>query len=252
MVWSHSRLTTFEDCPYKFLLSYIDPQPDEPLFFSQYGSLVHNLLADMYLGKVNASSLALMYLNSFKSSVPPSSPSMTVWQKYFSQGLAAVKKPFAPGGDILSVERKFNFEIEGVPFVGFADLIFRDNEHGLCIMDHKSRDLKPRSRRSKPTKSDELLDKYFRQLYLYAAAMEFEDHVLPDTLCFNCFRTGIQIFEPFKASRLDDAKSWAARQVSEIMAESDWQPSCEYFKCKYICGFHGSCAYYQMSGGDKS
>ena len=36
MTWSHTRLVTFEDCPYKFLLRYILDLPPGEHFFSSY------------------------------------------------------------------------------------------------------------------------------------------------------------------------------------------------------------------------
>lgn len=252
MVWSHSRLTTFEDCPYRFLINYILPEQQDPLFFSSCGGFVHGLLADLYSGNTKLDDLPLRYLTGFRTNVVHTAPSHSIYSKYFSQCLTAVRNPFMPNGDILFVEKDFTFEINGYPFVGVADLIFIDDEHGICIMDHKSRDLKPRSGKIKPTKSDQLLEKYFRQLYLYAAALYQTCGIFPDSLAFNCFRTGIQIIEKFDPVAFESAKNWATGLIQSIVAESNWIPHCDFFKCKYICGFHKSCAYYQLSGGDKS
>ena len=51
---------------------------------------------------------------------------------------------------------------------GVIDLVGRSDTGGLVIVDHKSRALKPRSKRKKPTKTNQELDEYLRQLYLYA------------------------------------------------------------------------------------
>lgn len=251
MVWSYSRLTTYEDCPYKFLLGYILAEQEARQFFSDYGSFVHDLLASFYSGNVKKEDLLLQYLAGFCFNVAGKPPSRDIHSKYFSDGVSAMKNPFVPAGKVLSVEHEFSFSLQGHSFVGFSDLITEDAQNGICIVDHKTRILKPKSGRKKPTKSDLLLDRYFRQLYLYAAALEFEQGVLPSQLCFNCFRSGTQIIHQFEPVAFEETKSWALSTIESIHAERDWNPNFEYFKCKNICGFHDACAYYQMMGGDK-
>lgn len=67
----------------------------------------------------------------------------------------------------------------------------------LCILDHKSRSLKPRSNRKKKPKTDEEPDQYLRQLYLYSIPITNEFGRMPAFLKFNCYRTGVRIKEPF-------------------------------------------------------
>lgn len=251
MTWSHSRLTSFEDCPYRFFLKYIQPQYDEPLFFSQFGGFIHSLLAEFYSGNLAKTDLPLAYISRFNDAVFAAPPSEKIYGNYFSQGLASMRNPFMINGDILDVEQGFNFTINGLRFTGFVDLVFQNDEYGLCIVDHKSRDLKPRSTRKTPTKSDELLDQYFRQLYLYAEAVREVYGKFPNTLCFNCYRSGIQIYEPFDECKFEHVKQWANCIVESINVERKWIPRLNVFTCKNICGLHNACDYYQMFGGDK-
>ena len=206
---------------------------------------MHSLLADLYLGNIAQADMPMKFLTGFRSCVCNAAPSRDIYMKYFSQCNEAVRSPFVPNGDVIDVERRFEFDVLGHPFTGVADLIFRDEEHGLCIMDHKSRDLKKFSGRRKPTKSDQLLERYFRQLYLYAAALQQTFGLLPDSLAFNCFRTGLQIFQKFDTEAFEATKSWATNLIRTIVAEAYWLPDCDFFKCKYICSLHRSCAYYQ-------
>ena len=43
-IWSFSRLTTYDRCPYGFYLQYIKQLEQEENAFAQYGSFMHELL----------------------------------------------------------------------------------------------------------------------------------------------------------------------------------------------------------------
>lgn len=100
--------------------------------------------------------------------------------------------------------------MNGVPFIGYIDFL-GELDGSLYVVDNKSRVLKPRSKREKPTKTDEELDAYLKQLYLYSAAVEEEYGVRPCKLCFNCFRTDTFIEEPFLDKDYEGAKPMACR-----------------------------------------
>ena len=119
-----------------------------------------------------------------------------------------------------------------------------EDEHGkLYITDHKSRALKPRSNRKKPTLGDIELDKYLRQLYIYASAVYQMYGRYPDYLEFNCFRTGTWICEPFKEERLDEVEVWATKLIDEITATNDWHANLDFWFCKQLCDVATECEY---------
>lgn len=115
------------------------------------------------------------------------------------------------------------------------------------ILDNKSRDLKPRSLRKKPTKSDGELDSYLRQLYLYSVPIKDLFDTYPDRLEFNCFRTGQLISEPFQEKALGTTKEWALQTIEKITENDDWSPQMDYWKCRYLCDLNQHCEYYQMN-----
>ena len=118
----------------------------------------------------------------------------------------------------------------------------------MYVVDNKSRVLKPRSKRAKPTKTDEELDSYLIQLYLYSAAVEQEYGKLPKSLCFNCFRTPIFIEEPFKEEAYAASKLWLSDKVEAIKRETDFRPNMEFFKCKHLCEMQDFCEYCELAG----
>lgn len=247
MTWSYSRISSFVSCPYKFFLTYIKPCPQRPLFFSGYGSFMHELLADYYRGKKSREALVRTYLTGFQTNIPGRAPDGKIFSNYFHQGLSHLKGLEMPKENILGVEKQVSFQVGDRPFIGYIDLLLQDRENGnITILDHKSRALKPRSTRRKHTKSDEELDRYLRQLYLYSIPVEREYGILPSFLAFNCYRSSALIREPFSPSAYCAAKEWATQSIDNIVHAEDFSPCIDYYFCRHICDVHDSCEYYAM------
>lgn len=244
MEWSYSRLTAFEQCPYQWYLKYIyGLEEKQSKFFSDFGSWVHQLLEDYFTGRIPKEQLAGKYLSGFRAHVIGEAPSQKIRQSYLEQGKQYFKRFSFPAREILLPEEKIHFNFAGHPFVVIIDLQSLDEEGKLCITDHKSHNLKPRSGRKKPTRSDEELDRYLRQLYLYAAAVREKHGAYPDYLEFNCFRTGTFIREPFRKEKLRETEQWAEDLIRTIRETDDWQPKEDYWFCTHLCDASGECKY---------
>ncbi len=243
--WSYSRIKQFESCPYAFLLHYIKHMPKKTLFFSSYGSFIHKLLERYLTGDLKKDELASEYLFLFKTKVRGKAPTPEIFKSYFEQGLNYLRGINFPYKNILAVEDKMNFDVEGNKFVGVVDCVAQDGDE-LVIVDHKSRALKERSQRKKPTKTDEELDSYLKQLYLYSFPVREKYGRFPDRLEFNCFRTGKIISEKFRESEVEKAKSWAVDSIKTITDNDDWSPKVDFWKCCHLCDFSPVCEYYQM------
>lgn len=245
MVWSYSRIKAFVDCPYRFYLKYIRHIHGKEMFFASYGTFMHKLIETYFKEGKSPRQLTDIYLRDFKKEVVGRAPNKTVFGNYFTGGLEYLRVihpfPYRPA----AIEKKVDFKVNGIPFIGYIDFL-GELDGSLYVVDNKSRVLKPRSKREKPTKTDEELDAYLRQLYLYSAAVEEEYGVRPHKLCFNCFRTDTFIEEPFLDRDYEGAKQWLAEMISEIRQESDFKPSCEFFKCTHLCEMQDECEYYQL------
>lgn len=247
MTWSHSRLGCYIQCPYQFYLKYIEALDGQPMFFASFGSLIHDLLAGYYRGETPAGELSSQFMMRFPFEVVGRAPSDTMRASYFRQGAECLRAPSPISGKILGVEERVSFDIGGRPFVGFVDLVYEDEDSALYILDHKSRALKSRSARKKPTKTDAELDEFLRQLYLYAIPIERKYGRFPDFLEFNCYRTGERIKEEFHLDALEETKRWALGTIENIRQESEWRPNLDYWRCKYMCGYYDQCEYAQMT-----
>lgn len=243
MTWSYSRLSAFESCPYRFFMKYLLNCDEEPQFFSQFGSFVHEIHQLVFESLLSKTSAASYYVRNFDERVTAKAPSKQIFTSYFKGGLDYFKHMPEFDGSVLGIEKEFHFDVDGYPFVGFADLLTRTDQ-GLLLYDHKARALKPRSNKKKPTVSDQELDRYFRQLYLYSIPIKEEYGEYPKELIFNCYRGGYFIKEPFSIEKLENAKSWASGTIRDIIATQQWQPRLEFFKCKYLCGLENDCSYF--------
>lgn len=246
MVWSYSRVKSFEDCPYKWYLRYIKKLHSKSGFFAEYGSFMHKLIELFLSGEKTRKQVCDMYIKDFKKEVKGRAPNPKIFKSYFSDGIQYLRTMEPPPLKIVAVEKKVEFEIDGLPFIGYIDLL-GENINGYYIIDHKSRKLKQRSRRAKPTKDDETLNEYLRQLYLYSSATFEEYGKFPLALCFNCFRTNSLIREPFDAEKYEEARKWLIESVKNIRQETEFRPNLEYFKCTNLCEMNDHCDYYKMN-----
>jgi len=249
MVWSYSRIESFHSCKYKFFLKYISQCEEEDKFYATYGSFIHKLIERFYRGGLPKEKMFTEFLTGFSENVKGTRPKQETVQKYIQCGVEYLKgfQPFPY--TFLDVEKRVDFEIDGLRFVGFIDFLGRDSDGSLVIVDNKSRDLKPRSGKAKPVVKDKELDAMLRQLYIYSAAIKREFGEYPKWLCFNCFRTGMFIKEPFSEESYNEAIDWAKQEIEEIKATEDFYPTIDPFYCTYICGVSEDCVYNQMTKG---
>ena len=242
MIWSYSRIEAFNDCPYRFFLRYIKRFKETDKFYASYGSFIHKLLEQYYKGELKKDEMLTTFLLDFQKEVRGIRPKETTVQKYINAGCEYLKsfKPFPY--KMIDVEKRAEFKIEDYSFIGFIDYL-GEEDGKLYVIDNKSRDLKPRSGRATPTVKDKELDSMLKQLYIYSAAIEQEYGMLPEALCFNCFRTGVFIKEQFDKLKYEEAKRWAIESIERISETEDFEPNREFFSCFYICGVSDHCEY---------
>lgn len=214
------------------------------MFYASYGSFVHSLIERYYSEELTASQLPSAFLLGFQSNVLGERPAQTTVTKFIQAGLQYFQafQPFP--FEKVAVEEKLTYDLDGLPFTAVVDYVgLRDGK--LAVIDNKSRELKPRSKRKKPTAKDIELEEMLRQLYLYAKGIQQKYGELPSSLCFNCYRNGQFIEEPFDQKAYIKTIDWAKRTAEELSNTEDFRPDMDYFKCRYLCGFHDQCIYYQ-------
>lgn len=242
MTWSYSRIKTYEDCSYKFFLKYIKEFNDEPMFYASYGKFMHKLIEQFYRGELTKEQMLATFLTDFKSEVKGVRPNDTSVSKYINAGCQYLRKFQSFPFNTIDIEKEVFFDVGDYKFTGFIDFI-GEHDGKLYIVDHKSRELSPRSGRITPTAKDRLLDDMLKQLYLYSVAIEQEFGCLPEALCFNCFKNGVFIKEPFDKQKYEETKQWAVDKIRQIENTESFDPNRNYFSCRWICGLHNHCPY---------
>lgn len=87
MTWSYSRISSFEDCPYRWYLKYLRGLRGGRRFFSDYGSFMHKTIEKYLTGSLPKSELVPYYLTNFAQEVRPPAPS------YPSQWMCTAMRP---------------------------------------------------------------------------------------------------------------------------------------------------------------
>lgn len=246
MTWSYSRLKLFETCQYAWYLRYLFGVKDQPNFYASYGSFVHHLIEKYYRDEISHQDLPIEFLMGFSYAIEGRYPRQEIVDKYIEAGHRYFREFSPMPYDMISIEERVEFRVGDNKFVGRIDFVGRDKDE-LAIVDHKSRDLKPRSKRKKPTQKDAELDDYLRQLYLYSIGVQEKYGELPSELCFNCFKSGIFIKEKFDQTAFNDAKRWATKTIDQIRNTDDFYPTVDWYYCTNLCGVKDECCYYEIT-----
>lgn len=252
MQWSYSRIKLFDTCRYAWYLKYLYGDEEEQNFYASYGGYIHKLIEKYYRDEISHQDLSMTYLMGFLYAVRGRRPKQEIVDRYLEAGLTYFQnfKPFRY--DMISVEERIIFDVSGRSFIGFIDYLGADGDE-LVVIDHKSRDLRQRSGRKKPTVKDKELDEFLKQLYLYSAGVEQKFGKFPSKLCFNCFKSGEFVEEQFDKGAYEEAKSWALESIKKIETAEKFYPNLDWFYCTNLCGYKGQCPYYDMAfGGGKS
>lgn len=239
MVFSFSRLSSFYQCKYQFYLQYIKCEEGENNFFAEYGSLIHNILEQYAKGELESYELSTVYKNEYnRAIIHPAPPNkfVNLSQSYYKAGLKYLNS-FEDFGDyeILDVEKEWNFKINNIKLTGFNDLLVRDRNGKLHVIDHKSSDLK--TAKSKKAKE------YWRQMYLYSIPIKEEYGEYPIQLHINAFRKQQWFTIDFDDKEIDNVKQWVIDTVELIRNEEEWNPTVNEFFCSFLCNHRNTCKY---------
>ena len=147
-IWSYSRITTFELCPYQYYLQYIKGIKSGDNAFSEYGTFMHSIFEKYFKGELNIFELEEYYSKNYSDNVkmdfPPSKVDLNA--SYFEKGRNYFENFSGFEGKCLGVETKYNFKIGEFDFTGIIDYEGLVNGE-IEIIDHKSKSNKDSSGR---------------------------------------------------------------------------------------------------------
>ncbi|MHB8070911.1 MAG: RecB family exonuclease [Candidatus Cryosericum sp.] len=176
---SYSRISTYNECPKKFELRYIQKLETPPHWYFSYGKSIHAVLEKLLSCHMGTDG----QLYGDDTALFPTSLSQLLNEVWLTEGYAdqldqekrrrealRVLTAFFPvfqstWSQMLYAEHLINIELDGIPFTGIVDRIDRVDEGLLRVIDYKS---------SKPREASTLTSHRF-QVALYAAALGQQD-----------------------------------------------------------------------------
>lgn len=243
MVWSFSRLNSYDTCPYGWYLQYIIKQPGESNFFAESGIAMHKVLEELEKGIITIDDAPERFNRLWN-------PNFKVKESIIENSYAAQMNYLTSltgheldDYEILGAEKRYKFEICGYKFVGMIDLLLRNKDGDIIVVDHKSHK-KLLGKNGKPLKSEEktFLD-YQRQQYLYSFPVFKEYGKYPVKLVWNHFKSGDLTVVDFNEERYEEAIQWAIGTIKKIEEDADFIEKKDYFFCHNICGYRNECEY---------
>lgn len=236
MDWSYSRVSSFDQCPRMFYLTYLLCMDRVDNAFAQWGTLAHSLLERYFRGQAELWDLSGLYKGEYSKAVTERFPFPRLEESYYDRGLEYFDTFGGQLGDeekVITVEDRYTSKLRGVPVVGVIDLVL-SNGSGLIVCDHKSRGR---------WKSKEERRKYLRQLNLYAIRVKEAYGEWPRELWFNKFREGILDREPFNIATARADATWFLRSIDSIYKAERFPAKPDRFFCDHLCSVREHCEY---------
>ena len=224
--WSFSSVKLFEQCPYAFYLKYVMDEPEAENAFAQHGKFAHRLLERCLKGELTAFELADVYESEYQVNVTEYFPFNNIAKSFYEKTLQYFLDYDGFAGEIVSVEEELTTKFGNYDFVGYADLIMKDNK-GIYIVDHKSH---------AAFKSKKEREEYFRQLYLYAECVKRKYGEYPYKLVFNMFRVPKMETELFDLSQCNITEKWFVGEIEKILQTTKWECKTNDWYCSNLCG----------------
>jgi RecB family exonuclease len=140
---SHSSISMYQECPWRYKLKYVDKIPEKPKHFFSFGQSMHKALEFFYQVKVLPAPSLEELLASYKENwVSVGYRDGEQEAEYFQQGqhiLREYHKRHSAAFQIpFSVEYDFQMMVEGIPVTGKVDRIDRLPDGRLSVLDYKT------------------------------------------------------------------------------------------------------------------
>lgn len=245
MVWSFSRLRTYEECPYAFYLKYILEEKGESNFFAANGKVMHELFEELLNKKIILQDAPKSYMDKYETIYEETS--ISTMNKIFDKCLDYLCNvdELSNKYEILGVELKIEFEYKGYKFLGFVDCVLKDKENGKVILvDHKSSDhfLKKDGTPLKTKENDFFA--YKKQMYLYCKGLKEQLGIQIDIICWHHFKDDGQLTVIlFNEEEMEETLNWAVNLIEEIKKDTIFDAVVTYLRCNKLCDFRNECEY---------
>ena len=228
MVWSHSRVTCYESCPYCFFVKYIVKDDAQYLaesnYYAEIGGYVHSILEKIFNNEISVDDATQYYIDNYESNVLYKTKKNIMQKTYeaCADYFASVDFDWLKDFDILGVEKKIETEIKGYKFLAYP---FKKD--GTTVLQKSKKDF----------------EKYKKQMYLYSKAVYDEYNVFPKWLVWNHFKVQQFAKIPFKKTEYNKSMKWFVDVIHKIEEDDTFDAHVDYFYCTQLCDFRNSCEY---------
>lgn len=254
MVWSYSRLTSYQQCPYSFYLRYLyedegeeERYPVESNFWAELGILMHEIFEKIFSGEITEDEAPDYFVNNYKQFVVSKQKPNIVNKanENCASYLSEMEFDWLQDYEIAGVEKRIQYKFGDYRFIGFIDLLLKDKKTGkYIIVDHKSCQ-KFFGKNGQELKSmAHKLEEYKRQMYLYSKAVYQLYGEYPAEIWWHHFRADGYITRiPFDYKEYEAAEKWFLESVHNIECDSQFEAKEDFFFCHNLCNFRHSCEY---------
>ena len=243
MIYSYSRLSTYDLCPYCFKLTYIDKLKRYQNAFAEYGLLIHEIFERYLRDEIKKKNLLEYYKKNYEYFVISEFPPFhNMQQTYYDAGIKFFKdidfdiKDF----EVLMIEDVIETNIEGISLVVKPDAVIKEKATGkIILLDYKTSKLYNNSSDNKK------IDGYLKQMFLYSYGIWLTKDIAIDEIWIWFIRNGI-----FKKFIVDEEGilntiEWIKKIHDKIQNDKEWKPNLEKsnkFFCEYICAHRDTCS----------
>lgn len=252
MIWSYSRITTFDTCPYSFYLQYIlkdwKNYPTESNYWAELGIFVHEIFEKIFSNELSIDDASAYFLENYKDKVKMKQKPNVMAKAYeeCAEYLATTSLEWLKDYEVVGTEIEAVIDIGGYKFKGFVDLLLKEKSTGdYIIVDHKSCKEFFSQKSGLIYKSMEhKLEEYKKQMYLYSNAVLKIYGKLPTQIWWHHFRANGYLTKiPFDKAEYDETMNWFLKTIQRIEKEEDFKEKTDYFFCNNLCNFRNSCEY---------
>lgn len=269
VVYSFSRLESFHQCPHGYYLTYVKGHRGGDNVYSYLGGKVHEILEGLQSLEIDKETAMEAFMSAVEEAELFDYNFMNdnVRDKYIANVEHYLENYEPIKAEEFYMERRFEFEIDGIWIKGFIDLYYIDEDGKAVVLDYKTS--------SKFSAKD--LIKKSRQLMLYAYAIECLDGLEIKQVGFDMlkyvnkpwrkrmvlkercetsefdgidYEKGIVLVD-YDKDAVEDIKRYIKDTVAEIESldpedDRDWMPCMDYnssFFCRNLCGNYDKCKF---------
>lgn len=241
MEWSFSNIKCFETCKKSWYRKYILGEKGCGNFYADFGTLAHNMLEQVALGKIKPIDMRRFVEYNWNDAIANEPPLQfgkgDLGEIYYNQLMELCEYFEGFKDTTIGTEIEFHTTIHTKhgekPFIGFIDRLSKWDDDYI-ITDYKSK--------SKFNSKKELA-KYAIQLYVYSKYVYETYGVFPKMLKFFLFRNGEEVVIEFKKEDYDSAIQYVGDVIDSVYDETNFENNYSYFFCKNLCMYRYDCSF---------